>query len=83
LQYRYEDIPYNLDIATYINGICAGVRHLYFLGLAYNDLNPTNIAFNSNDNPIIFDFRSYKKFGEELLLGGIYSWVNEDYSISA
>ncbi|OCK75919.1 hypothetical protein K432DRAFT_385829, partial [Lepidopterella palustris CBS 459.81] len=71
--YRYKDIPYNLNITACINGIRAGIRHLYSLRLAHNDLNPTNIALNGNDNPIILDFGSCKKFGKELLLGGTYS----------
>lgn len=83
LQYRYEDVPHDLDIAACMNGIRAGVRHLHFLGLAHNDLNPTNIALDGDDNPIILDFGSCKLFGEELLSGGTYGWVDEDYSTSA
>ncbi|KAH8714801.1 kinase-like domain-containing protein [Phaeosphaeriaceae sp. PMI808] len=83
LQYRYEDVPHDLDIAACMNGIRAGVRHLHSLGLAHNDLNPTNIALDNNDNPIILDFGSCKKFGEELLSGGTYGWIDEDYSTSA
>ncbi|KAF2636332.1 hypothetical protein P280DRAFT_460211 [Massarina eburnea CBS 473.64] len=83
LQYRYEDVPHNLDIAACMNGIQAGVRHLHSLGLAHNDLNPMNIALNGDDNPIILDFGSCKKFGEELLSGGTYGWIDEDYSTSA
>ncbi|KAF1993989.1 hypothetical protein P154DRAFT_47441 [Amniculicola lignicola CBS 123094] len=83
LQYRYEDVPHNLDIAACMNGIRNGVRHLHSLGLAHNDLNPSNIALDSDDNPIILDFGSCKKFGEELLSGGTYGWVDEDYFTSA
>lgn len=83
LQYRYEDVAHDLDIDTCMNGIRDGVKHLHDLGLAHNDLNPTNIALDSSDNPIILDFGSCKRFGEELLSGGTYGWVDEDYSISA
>ncbi|OCK96042.1 uncharacterized protein K441DRAFT_554590, partial [Cenococcum geophilum 1.58] len=72
LQYCHKDVPYNLNITAYINSIRASIRHLHFLRLAYNNLNPTNIALNSDDNPIILNFGSYKKFSKELLLGGIY-----------
>lgn len=83
LQYRYEDVPHDLDISACMNGIRAGVRHLHSLRLAHNDLNPTNIGLDGDDNPSIFDFGSCKKFGEQLLSGGTYGWVDEDYSTSA
>jgi serine/threonine protein kinase len=83
LQYRYEDVAHDLDITACMNGICAGVRHLHSLGLAHNDLNPTNIALDDDDNPILLDFGSCKKFGEELLSGGTYGWIDEDYSTSS
>jgi len=66
-----------------MNGIRAGVRYLYSLGLAHNDLNPTNIALDGDDNLIILDFGFCKKFSKEFLSGGTYGWVDEDYSTSA
>jgi serine/threonine protein kinase len=66
-----------------MNGIYAGIKYLHFLKLVYNDLNPTNITLDGNDNPIILDFGSCKLFNKELLSGGTYSWVDKDYSISA
>jgi len=39
-----------------MDGIRAGVEHLHSLGLAHNGLNPTNIAVNTEDNPIQLDF---------------------------
>jgi serine/threonine protein kinase len=83
LQYRYEDVPNDLDIAACMNGIRAGVKHLHSLGLAHNDLNPSNIALDGDDTPVILDFGSCKKFGEELLSGGTYGWIDEDYSTSS
>ena len=66
-----------------MDGIRAGVRHLHSLGLAHNDLNPSNVALDGDGNPIILDFGSCKKFGEELISGGTCGWVDEDYSTSA
>ncbi|KAF1962572.1 hypothetical protein CC80DRAFT_163276 [Byssothecium circinans] len=83
LQYRYEDVPHDLDIAACMDGIRAGVKHLHSLGYAHNDLNPMNIAIDKDDNPIILDFGSSRKFGEQLLTGGTYGWVDEDYTTSA
>lgn len=83
LKYRFEDVPHDLDIAICMRGIRAGMRHLHSLGFAHNDLNPTNIALDGDDNPIILDFGSCKRFGEELLSGGTHGWIDEDYSTSA
>jgi serine/threonine protein kinase len=46
--------------------IRAGARHLHSLGLAHNDLNPTNIAVDGDDDPILLDFGSCRRFGEHL-----------------
>jgi serine/threonine protein kinase len=83
LQYRYKDVPHDLDVDACMNGIRAGVKHLHSLGYAHNDLNPMNIAIDSDDNPIILDFDSCKRFGEELLSGGTYGWIDEEYTTSA
>ncbi|KAF2240259.1 hypothetical protein BU26DRAFT_443059 [Trematosphaeria pertusa] len=83
LQYRYQNVPRDLDVAVCMDGIRAGVKHLHSLGLAHNDLNPTNIALDAEDNPIILDFGSCKKFGEELISAGTPGWIDEDYTTSA
>jgi len=66
-----------------MDGIRAGVKRLHSLGLAHNDLNPTNIALGAEDNPAILDFGSCKKFGEELVSAGTPGWIDEDYTTSA
>jgi len=83
LQYRYEDVPHDLDIVACMNGIRAGIKHLHSLGFAHNDLNPMNIALDGDDNPIILDFGSCKRAGEQLLSAGTYGWIDECYSTSA
>lgn len=83
LQYRFEDDPRELDVTACIRGIRAGMEHLHSLGLAHNDLNPTNIALDKDDQPVILDFGSCRKFGETLLSGGTPGWIDEDYSTSA
>lgn len=83
LQYRHEDVPYPLDIDSCMLKIREGVKHIHSLGFAHNDLNPTNILLDSNDNPVVIDFGSCKRVGEELLSGGTHGWIDEDYSISA
>jgi serine/threonine protein kinase len=83
LQYRHEDVPHPLDIDACMHRIRAGVKHLHSLEIGHNDLNPTNIALDADDNPIILDFGSSRRFGERLLSGGTSGWIDEDYSTSA
>lgn len=83
LQYRFEDDPRALDAIACMDGIRAGVEHLHSLGLAHNDLNPMNIALDKDDQPVILDFGSCRKFGDALLSGGTHGWIDEDYSTSA
>lgn len=83
LLYRYEDRPLPFDTAACIDGIRSGVRHLHSLGLAHNDLNPMNILLDKNDVPIIIDFGSCRKFGEQLVSAGTPGWIDEEYIISA
>lgn len=83
LQYRYEDDPHDLDISAFMTDLRAAVAHLHSLQLAHNDLNPSNIAVNKQDKPVVLDFGSCKKFGEQLKSGGTPGWIDEDYSVSA
>lgn len=83
LQDRFEDDPRPLDVAACMNRIREGVEHLHALGYAHNDLNPTNIALDRFDQPVILDFGSCRRFGEALLSGGTPGWVNENYDTSS
>jgi len=42
-----------------------------------------NVALDKNDQPVILDFGSCRKFGDTLLSGGTPGWIDEDYSISS
>lgn len=59
-------------------GIAHGIDHLHSLGFAHNDINPANIVLDINDKPIIIDFGSSMKFGEELQEHGTPGW-NEGF----
>ena len=83
LQYRYDDDDErDLDIDTCLDGIRAGIRHLHSLGFAHNYLNPMNIALDKEDTPIILDFGSCRRFGEQLISAGTPGWTDENYIIS-
>lgn len=66
LQYRFHDDPRELDIEACMDGLRAGIEHLHSLGHAHNDLNPMNIALDDDDQPVILDFGSCRRFGESL-----------------
>ncbi|GAB7350585.1 hypothetical protein MBLNU459_g1158t1 [Dothideomycetes sp. NU459] len=74
LQYRHLDDPRPLDIEACMKGIRAGVEHLHQLGFAHNDLNPMNVAFDEDDNPVILDFGSCRRFDEQLVSAGTPGW---------
>ncbi|KXT15302.1 hypothetical protein AC579_2804 [Pseudocercospora musae] len=83
LLYRYEDRSLPFNTTACMDGIRAGVRHLHSLGLAHNDLNPMNILLDKDDQPVIIDFGSCKKFGERLVSAGTPGWIDDEYIISA
>ncbi|KAF2193032.1 hypothetical protein K469DRAFT_551608, partial [Zopfia rhizophila CBS 207.26] len=64
LLYCYKNISRDLNITIYMNSIYIGIRHLYSLKLTHNNLNPINITVDYDDNLIILNFRSYKRFSE-------------------
>jgi tRNA A-37 threonylcarbamoyl transferase component Bud32 len=46
-------------------GIEASVHHMHKLELVHSDLNPSNLMVDG-DNPVIIDFDSCKREGDEL-----------------
>ncbi|KAI0163859.1 kinase-like domain-containing protein [Xylariaceae sp. FL1272] len=66
-----------IDIDHCIQGVERGVRHLHALGYIHNDLSPFNIMMDG-DNPIIIDFDSSRRKGEELgWKRGTPGWTKE------
>ncbi|KAL4970675.1 kinase-like protein [Aspergillus stella-maris] len=49
-----------------LKGILASIEHLHSLGLVHNDINPSNIMFDEHDNPVLIDFGSCRRIGENL-----------------
>ena len=59
----------------YMEGIKAGVDHIHSLGLAHNDLNPSNIMFaKGDDTPVIIDFDACRPENAALAKGGTPGW---------
>lgn len=67
-----------LDTKLCLEGIKNGILHMHALGLTHNDINPHNIMLDANDNPVIIDFDSCRREGEELVKSGTPDWVMED-----
>ena len=56
------------------SGASAGVKHLHDIGLAHNDLNPTNVMFDGDGNTIITDFDSCAPEHVHLVKTGTPGW---------
>jgi serine/threonine protein kinase len=71
------------DREKVLHGIKSGISHLHSLGLVFNDLNPSNIMLLDDDTPIIVDFDSCRRIGQDLKgVGRTYEWFDEQVSIS-
>jgi serine/threonine protein kinase len=72
-EYLRKDYP--IDVDHFLAGVEKAVSHLHALKLVHNDLNPSNIMLDDNNEPILIDFDSCKYEGEELgLKGGTEGW---------
>lgn len=63
-----------INIPKVMQEIRAGITHLHSLGYAHNDLNPSNIMMDANDNAVIIDFDSCAVEGGELRKLGTPGW---------
>ena len=63
----------------YLNGIEAGLKHLHSLGLVHNDINPSNIMLDEDDEAVIIDFDSCSTYGTSLATTKrTYGWYDEE-----
>jgi serine/threonine protein kinase len=69
-----ENIPINIDHC--FKHIKKGVKHMHTLGIAHNNIRPTNIMMDG-DMPIIIDFASTLSFGKGLAgwRAGSQPWI--------
>jgi serine/threonine protein kinase len=82
LDHRFLDDATAFNVCAFESQLQAAVEHVHGFGFAHNDLNPSNIALNERDEPIIIDWGSSKKFGEQLLSAGTPEWIDEEFDVS-
>lgn len=82
LDHRFLDDASGFDEQVFERELRSAIEHIHRLGLAHNDLNPSNIGLNEQDHPVIIDWGSCKGFGEGLLSAGTPGWIDDDYDIS-
>ncbi|KAB5558336.1 kinase-like domain-containing protein [Coniochaeta sp. 2T2.1] len=74
------------DRELFIESLASPIRHLHSLGWAHNDLNPTNVLVAEDKRPILIDFGSARRIGEELSSSrGTKGWIDcemKDYTMS-
>jgi serine/threonine protein kinase len=84
-----DDLEDNVELRASVDkdrimtDISRAVAHLHSLGLAHNDLNPSNIVIGKNKEAILIDFGSCQPFDEKLVSTGTPGWIDEDFTTSA
>lgn len=78
---RRKDITETEKLAL-SKGIEDGIRHLHKLGIAHNDINPSNIMMDG-ETPVIIDFDSSRSIGDKLGdKAGTFEWELEGAEFS-
>lgn len=65
---------FNVDIC--MNSITSAVRHLHCLGLAHNDLIPSNIMVDESDTSFVNGYGSCQPFDNYLITAGSRGWID-------
>lgn len=73
----------HFDIDICMSSITSAVKHLHSLGLAHNDLNPSNIMVDEFDTAVVIDLGSCQPFGNDLITAGSRGWIDEEFVTSA
>ncbi len=63
-----------VDKTACFAAIVSAVKHFHSLGIAHNDINPSNIMLDDEDHPIVADFGGCRPFGEDLVELGTPGW---------
>ena len=81
--FRYEPGVLK-DVEKVLLGVESAISHLHGLGLAHNDLNPSNIMVLGDETTVLIDFGSCCGLGQDLKgIGRTYEWYDEAVGISS
>ncbi|KAL7619501.1 hypothetical protein AAE478_010041 [Parahypoxylon ruwenzoriense] len=70
-----------LDKGPFMEALESAIDHLHSLGLAHNDVNPSNILVNTAGMPVLADFDSCRRVGQSLTYSrGTPGWIDKDDS---
>lgn len=70
------------DAEALMQQLESAVSYLHSLGLAHNDVKPSNIMRKADNTPVLIDFGSCRPFEETLITRGTPGWGQEPYHIS-
>ena len=76
MQYMHEPGFADLDKTKFVDALESAVAHIHSLGLAHNDINPSNIMVRDG-MPVLIDFGSCQPFGWRLQSLGWPGWYEE------
>ncbi|KAK0887027.1 hypothetical protein LTS16_027040, partial [Friedmanniomyces endolithicus] len=82
LDHLFYDDASGIDLDRFECQCRDAIDYIHSLGLAHNDLNPSNIALDRNNDPVIIDWGSCKEFGELLLSAGTPGWIEDEFDVS-
>lgn len=67
------------DRSAWFERVMSAVTHLHALGIAHNDIKPSNIMLDDDFQPILIDLGGCMEFGETTFCGGTHGF-NEGFS---
>ncbi|KAF2245147.1 kinase-like protein [Trematosphaeria pertusa] len=74
LEERLYNGSHDLNLKLGFNGVKLGVRHLHSLGLAHNDIKPSNIMVSADNTWILIDMGSCRSIRDTLIIAGHPEW---------
>ncbi|KAK1763221.1 hypothetical protein QBC33DRAFT_518813 [Phialemonium atrogriseum] len=81
LKHYVSDHMGPLDKGPFMEALELAVDHLHSLGLAHNDVNPSNILIKAAGMPVLADFDSCRPVGQRLTYSrGTPGWIDKDDS---